>query len=173
MEETMNDVEVRNNPAEYRYEVFANGELAGYTQYVLDRGRIAFLHTEVYDSYEGMGLGGRLARETLEDARARRLVVEPFCPFVADFIERHLEEYGDLVAPEMLTGETMSQKPPAGREDQDREEQLAISNARAYTAPGVTVFYDRGRCLHFAECIRGLPEVFDVAKRTWIQPQNA
>jgi len=104
MEETMNDVEVRNNPAEYRYEVFANGELAGYTQYVLDRGRIAFLHTEVYDSYEGMGLGGRLARATLEDARARRLVVEPFCPFVADFIERHLEEYGDLVAPEMLTG---------------------------------------------------------------------
>jgi hypothetical protein len=38
----------------------------------------------------------------------------------------------------------------------DREE-LAISHARPYTAPGVTVFYDRGRCLHFAECVRGLP----------------
>ena len=62
----------------------------------------------------------------------------------------------------------MSQKPPAGR-----EEELAISHARAYTAPGVTVFYDRGRCLHFAECVRGLPQVFDVAKRPWIQPQNA
>src|SRR5215217_380095 len=67
----------------------------------------------------------------------------------------------------------MSQKPPAGREDLDREEELAISYARAYTAPGVTVFYDRERCLHFAECVRGLPEVFDVAKRPWIQPQNA
>src|SRR5215212_2334240 len=67
----------------------------------------------------------------------------------------------------------MSQKPPAGREDVDREAELAISHARAYTAPGVRVFYDRGRCLHFAECIRGLPQVFDVAKRTWIQPQNA
>ena len=67
----------------------------------------------------------------------------------------------------------MSQKPPAGREDLDREEELAISHARAYTAPGVRVFYDRGRCLHFAECVRGLPQVFDVAKRTWIQPQNA
>ena len=54
----------------------------------------------------------------------------------------------------------MSQKPPAGRED-------------LYTAPGVRVFYDRGRCLHFAECIRGLPQVFDVAKRPWIQLQNA
>ena len=67
----------------------------------------------------------------------------------------------------------MSQKPPAGRENLDREEELAISHARAHTAPGVTVFYDRGRCLHFAECVRGLPQVFDVKKRPWIQPENA
>jgi hypothetical protein len=44
----------------------------------------------------------------------------------------------------------MSQKLPP-----DREEGMAISHARAYTAPGVTVFYDRRRCLHFAECVRG------------------
>jgi len=61
----------------------------------------------------------------------------------------------------------MSQKPPADREE------LAISRARPYAAPGVTVFYDRGRCLHFAECVRGLPQVFDVEKRPWIQPEKA
>jgi uncharacterized Fe-S cluster protein YjdI len=61
----------------------------------------------------------------------------------------------------------MSQKPSADRDE------LAISQARAYTAPGVRVFYDRGRCLHFAECVRGLPEVFHVGKRPWIQPENA
>ena len=53
----------------------------------------------------------------------------------------------------------MSQKPSADREE------LAISQARPYTAPGVTVFYDRRRCLHFAECVRGLPQAFDVEKR--------
>ena len=99
--------EVRNNPTEYRYELWADGELAGYTQYVLDRGRIAFLHTEVYESYEGLGLGGRLARAALDDARTKGLVVMPFCPFVAGFIERHIEEYGDLVAPEMLSGDRL------------------------------------------------------------------
>jgi hypothetical protein len=32
-------------------------------------------------------------------------VVVPYCPFIAGYIERHFDEYGDLVAPEMLTGE--------------------------------------------------------------------
>jgi uncharacterized Fe-S cluster protein YjdI len=61
----------------------------------------------------------------------------------------------------------MSKKPPSDREG------AAISHVRAYSAPGATVYYDRGRCLHFAECVRGLPEVFDVKKRPWIQPENA
>jgi uncharacterized protein len=103
MEEIMN-AEVRNNPTKCRYEVWADGELAGYTQYVLRRGRIAFLHTEIFESYEGLGLGGRLARAALDVARVRGLMVVPFCPFIAGYIERHLDEYRDLVAPEMLTG---------------------------------------------------------------------
>jgi len=96
---------VRNNKTEYRYEIWADGEMAGYTQYTLLRGRIAFLHTEIYESFEGMGLGSRLARAALDDARARGLVVVPYCRFIAGYIERHLDEYRDLVAPEMLSGD--------------------------------------------------------------------
>lgn len=44
---------------------------------------------------------------------------------------------------------------------------------KAYRGRGVTVFYDARRCLHVAECVRGLPEVFDPSKRPWIQPGNA
>src|SRR4029450_8309249 len=44
---------------------------------------------------------------------------------------------------------------------------------RAYAAPEVTVFYDRGRCRHYAECIRGLPQVFDPTRRPWIRADLA
>ncbi len=98
------NAEVHNNAADHRYEIRVDGELAGFARYGLGRGRIAFLHTEIHEPYEGMGLGSQLARAALDDARARGLVVVPFCPFIATFIERHLDEYRDLVAPEMLTG---------------------------------------------------------------------
>jgi predicted GNAT family acetyltransferase len=97
------NTEIRNNPANYRYEIWADGQLAGYTQYGLGRGRIAFVHTEVYKPYEGMGLGSKMARSALDDARARGLMVMPYCTFMAGYIERHLDEYSDLVAPEILT----------------------------------------------------------------------
>jgi uncharacterized Fe-S cluster protein YjdI/CDGSH-type Zn-finger protein len=42
---------------------------------------------------------------------------------------------------------------------------------RAYAAPEVTVFYDRGRCRHYAECVRGLPQVFDPTRRPWIRAE--
>jgi uncharacterized Fe-S cluster protein YjdI len=44
---------------------------------------------------------------------------------------------------------------------------------KAYAAAGVTVFYDAEVCQHAGACVRGLPQVFDVAKRPWIQPENA
>jgi len=101
------NAEVRNNPTEYSYELWADGELAGYAKYSLGCGLITFVHTEIFESYEGMGLGSRLARAALDDARARGLVVVAFCPFIAGYIERHLDEYRDLVAPEMLNGDSV------------------------------------------------------------------
>jgi uncharacterized Fe-S cluster protein YjdI/CDGSH-type Zn-finger protein len=49
----------------------------------------------------------------------------------------------------------------------------ADSSVRAYRGDGVTVYYDVSRCAHFAECVRGLPEVFDVNRHPWVQPAEA
>ncbi|MEU6082607.1 (4Fe-4S)-binding protein [Streptomyces sp. NPDC047108] len=44
---------------------------------------------------------------------------------------------------------------------------------KSYRGEGVTVHYDAGRCVHFAECVRGLPEVFDPGRRPWILASQA
>jgi uncharacterized Fe-S cluster protein YjdI len=44
---------------------------------------------------------------------------------------------------------------------------------RAYTAPSITVSFDARRCLHYAECVAGLPDVFDPTRRPWIKADVA
>lgn len=44
---------------------------------------------------------------------------------------------------------------------------------REYVGPGIMVTWEPGRCQHAAECVRGLPGVFDRAVRPWIDPHGA
>jgi CDGSH-type Zn-finger protein/uncharacterized Fe-S cluster protein YjdI len=44
---------------------------------------------------------------------------------------------------------------------------------KAYRSEKITVSFDLERCIHSAECVRGLPEVFDTDKRPWIQPDRS
>ena len=90
------DVQVVNNPEEHRYEVRADGELAGWTMYRERPGLIVFVHTEIDQRFEGQGLASQLIRTALDDARDRELQVLPFCPFVNGYIARH-REYVELV----------------------------------------------------------------------------
>ena len=88
--------EVVDRPEKHRYEVLADGEVAGFVQYQLSPGEILFIHTEIDEAYEGKGLASVLVRHVLDDARERKLAVLPLCPFVRGWIARH-EDYLDLV----------------------------------------------------------------------------
>jgi uncharacterized Fe-S cluster protein YjdI len=44
---------------------------------------------------------------------------------------------------------------------------------QTYEAPGITVTFDPERCTHSAACVRGLPQVFDVKRKRWIQLEHA
>ena len=88
---------VRDNPAEGRYELLVDERLVGLATYSLSGRTMTIPHSEVQPRFEGQGLGARLARFALDDARERGLRVVPRCPFVAAYIKRH-PEYADLVA---------------------------------------------------------------------------
>ncbi|GAA1847890.1 GNAT family N-acetyltransferase [Asanoa iriomotensis] len=88
---------VNDNPGKHRFEISADGEVAGFSAYRLRDGAITFTHTEIDPRFEGKGLGSKLARTVLDEARSRGLRVYAQCPFIAGYIDKH-PEYQDLLA---------------------------------------------------------------------------
>jgi predicted GNAT family acetyltransferase len=91
-------VAVADQPEQSRYVLTLDDEPVGLIDYRISKGTMAMLHAEIDPAHAGQGLGSRMARAALDDARARDLAVVPMCPFVAAFVHRHPDEYADLVA---------------------------------------------------------------------------
>ena len=72
-----------------RYEAHLESELVGFLEYIVKRGRLALIHTEVLPEYEGQGVGSALVRHALDDARARELRVIAICEYVQGYLTRH------------------------------------------------------------------------------------
>ena len=90
-------VTVRDNPAESRYEIYDDDQLAGFSEYKLTGTTMAFTHTEVDRAFARRGLAKQLVTEELDDARRRGLAVLPFCPYVRKVIAQNTATYLDLV----------------------------------------------------------------------------
>jgi len=87
---------MRNNTAESRFELDVDGHTA-LAFYRIESGVITFVHTEVPQALSGRGVGSRLVRGALEQARALGLKVVPKCPFVSAYMGKH-PEFNDLLA---------------------------------------------------------------------------
>lgn len=99
MPDPITDVTVVNNEAGHRYEAWLGDVLAGFSEYTLEDGLVTFTHTQVSDAFGGRGVASTLIREALDDVRAGAgRKVQPLCPFVKGFIQRH-EDYQDLLRP--------------------------------------------------------------------------
>jgi CDGSH-type Zn-finger protein/uncharacterized Fe-S cluster protein YjdI len=44
---------------------------------------------------------------------------------------------------------------------------------RTYIADDLDVHFELARCIHSAECVRNLPEVFDTSRKPWVDPTRA
>ncbi|MGF9853565.1 (4Fe-4S)-binding protein [Bacillus paramobilis] len=44
---------------------------------------------------------------------------------------------------------------------------------KRYTGKDIDVFFDAEICAHAAKCVKGLPEVFDINKKPWVNANGA
>ena len=79
---------VTDNPARERYEIYEDGELAGFVRYRRSGNMITFIHTQADQKFRGQGVAARLVAASFDDARKQGLDVLPFCPFVRDWLAR-------------------------------------------------------------------------------------
>lgn len=87
--------EIIDNRARRRYELTVDGHVA-HVDYARTPGTITFIHTIVPDELGGRGIGSKLARHVLDEARRTGEKVIAQCPFIAAYIGKH-PEYRDLV----------------------------------------------------------------------------
>ncbi|MBZ0296524.1 MAG: N-acetyltransferase [Anaerolineae bacterium] len=83
-------LEIKHNPDEHRFEVMLDGKIA-MVQYMIAGKNIIFTHTEVPPEFEGLGIGNKMAHVALEYAQAEGYKVQAICPFIAAYIRRHPE----------------------------------------------------------------------------------
>lgn len=91
----MADEQVTDNTQQSRFELAVDGDTA-ILQYMERNGALYLTHTEVPEQLEGRGIGSRIVKHALEQAKSRGMKVAPWCPFVRAYIERH-PEYQSLV----------------------------------------------------------------------------
>jgi uncharacterized protein len=90
------ETEVRNNADRSRYELVLGSEVVGVADYQDHGDVVVFPHTQIKSSLRGKGLGARLVRAALDDARANGRRVVPRCWYVAEFIDAN-PSYRDLL----------------------------------------------------------------------------
>ena len=89
-------ITVRDNTDAHTYDAAVDGKVVGTIVYELEGRRTVFMHTIVEPEYRRRGIGTALARDALDDVRAKGMTLTSYCGFVSGFIDAH-PEYADLI----------------------------------------------------------------------------
>ncbi|MCI0384495.1 GNAT family N-acetyltransferase [Streptomyces sp. CNQ085] len=96
---TNSQVTITDSPAHGRFEARIGATLTGFADYVRDGDLVMYPRVVVSRPFLGRGIGDRLVRTALDDARRRGLRISPACAFVEQWLALH-PGYRDLVAEE-------------------------------------------------------------------------
>ena len=80
-----------------RFEIYSDGELAGFAEFKVSNQMISYTHPEIDPKFGGQGLGSQLIKEALDEALDQNLEVAPYCSFVYAYIKKSGEKYLHLV----------------------------------------------------------------------------
>ncbi|MFC6423021.1 GNAT family N-acetyltransferase [Ornithinimicrobium tianjinense] len=98
-------VRKHTGPEGERFEIVADGEVAGFAMFVDVEGRRVFFHTEIGPEFGGKGLATVLVRHALEKTSQEGLRIVAVCPFVKKYVNTHTEEWAshvDAATPPLL-----------------------------------------------------------------------
>jgi predicted GNAT family acetyltransferase len=94
MDIDLEKLEVVQNEAENRFEVWIDGKLCK-LDYMRDGGTFVITHVGVHPDFRGQGIAGKIVQVSLDYARENSLRVIPMCSYAATYIRRH-PRYMDL-----------------------------------------------------------------------------
>lgn len=84
---------VSHNPTQRRFEVATEGLLAIAEYKMTSPSVMRLTHTEVPQALEGRGIAGALARFAMAHAREHQLKIDPQCPYMRAYMEKHPETH--------------------------------------------------------------------------------
>ena len=90
-------ISVLKNDELNRFEIYSDGELAGFAEFEVSNQMISYTHTEIDPRFGGQGLGSQLIKEALDEALEQNLEVAPYCSFVSAYIKKNSQKYLHLV----------------------------------------------------------------------------
>jgi predicted GNAT family acetyltransferase len=90
-------ISILKNEELNRFEIYSDGERAGFADFKVSNQMISYTHTEIDPKFGGKGLGSKLIKEAFNEALEQNLEVAPYCSFVSAYIKKNSEKYLDLV----------------------------------------------------------------------------
>jgi uncharacterized protein len=97
-----NNLEVKHNSGEDRFEVDLGDGKIGRTEYFMRDGTYVFVHTEIPPEFGGRGIADKIAKFALDYVQEQGGKVIARCPFMSKYIQRH-KEYQPLLV-DLLAG---------------------------------------------------------------------
>jgi predicted GNAT family acetyltransferase len=92
-DQNQQEVTVRDNPDEGRFDVLVEGTHAGFSMYkdleAAPTGQRIFYHTVVFDEFEGRGLASILTRTALSASVQAGHRIVAVCPYVKKWLTTH------------------------------------------------------------------------------------